>query len=158
MVAGLTSPPEAKLRMQVSTRRQVELFCSMGLAQFMTCVGYNLFLILMCATHAFLTRKLPENFNESKYLFVSVCTTSFLWLVFLPTYFMAFYAYHQATLLALCLIVNSSCTLMCVFLPKIYAIYFVQETDLKIVIPSTQVTNDMGSNVVNVMPRQVQAQ
>ena len=129
-VTAVISPPEASLRMQVLTTREVELFCKMSLTPFMICLGYDLLLLLLCAAHAFLTRKLPENFNESWYVFVSVCTTSFLWMVFLPTYFTTFYAHHQAALLAFCLFVNGACTLLCLFVPKVYAIYFVDEDDM----------------------------
>ena len=76
-------------------------------------------------------RGLPENFNESRYIFVSVCTTTFLWMVFLPTYFTTFYTYHKAALLAFCLILNATVTLLCLFVPKLYAIYFVSEQDMK---------------------------
>ncbi len=129
--------------MPVITEEAVELLCEMPITPFMLCLGYDLVLVLLCAAHAFLTRKLPENFNESWYLFVSVCTTSFLWVVFLPTYFTTFHAYHQAALLAFCMLVNGACTLLCLFLPKIYAVYFVNEQDMKINAPKT--TNTTSS-------------
>ena len=117
--------------MQVPTEKHVELFCDLPLEGLLVPLGYNLALIILCALYGFLTRKLPENFNESWYIFISVSTTSFLWIVFLPTYFTTFYAYHQAALLAFCLILNASITLLCLYVPKIYAIYFVDEGQLK---------------------------
>ena len=74
---------------------------------------------------------LPENFIETWYIFVSVSTTVFMWLVFLPTYFTVFYAVHQAALLALCLLLNATVPLACLFLPKIYAIYWLDEASIK---------------------------
>ena len=118
--------------MQVITDKHVEQYCYLGLGEFMTCVTYNLILVLSCAAHAFLTRKLPENFNESWYLFVAVSTTTFLWIVFIPMYFSAFHALHQAALLAFCLLANALCVLLCLFLPKIYAVRFLDETVLQI--------------------------
>ena len=113
--------------MKVPTEKHVELFCSLPLEGFLAPLSYNLLLILLCAIYGFLTRKLPENFNESWHIFVSVCTTMFLWVVFLPTYFTTFYAYHQAALLAFCLLLNASITLLCLYVPKIYAIHYVSE-------------------------------
>ena len=130
VATSFVSSPSASLRMQVITVKEVELCCDISLAPFMLCLSYNLLLVFLCAVHAFLTRKLPENFNESWYMFVSVCTTTFLWIVLMPTYFTTFHAKHQAALLAFCLFVNGACTLLCLFLPKIYAIYFVNENDL----------------------------
>ena len=117
--------------MQVPTEKHVELFCDLPLEGLLIPLGYNLALIILCAVYGFLTRKLPENFNESWYIFISVSTTTFLWVVFLPTYFTTFYAYHQAALLAFCLILNASITLLCLYVPKIYAVYFVDEDKLK---------------------------
>ena len=113
--------------MKVPTERHVELFCDLPQVGFLAPLAYNLALIVFCAFYGFLTRKLPENFNESWYIFVSVSTTMFLWMVVLPTYFTTFYAYHQAALLAFCLILNASITLLCLYVPKVYAIYFVEE-------------------------------
>ena len=121
-----------KLRMPIRNERLVELHCYMPMGGFLAPLCYNLLLLFMCAIYGFLTRKLPENFNESWYIFVSVSTTSFLWLVFLPTYFTTFRTYHQAALLGLCLILNASVTLLCLFVPKVYAIYYVDDEKLQI--------------------------
>ena len=66
-----------------------------------------------------------------RYIFVSVSTTMFIWMVFLPTYLTMFYSYHQSALLAFCLILNAFITMVCLFLPKLYAVYFVDENKLK---------------------------
>ncbi len=136
----ITSPPEAKLRMQVLTEKHVELYCYLPLEGLLVPLAYNLILILLCATYGFLTRKLPENFNESWYIFVSVCTTTFLWAVFLPTYFTVFYAYHQAALPSFCLILNASITLLCLYAPKVYALYYIDEDDLLIMSMQPSIT------------------
>ena len=123
--------PVPKLQMPIPTKRLVELYCAMLMEVFMTPIIYNIILILLCAVHGFLTRSLPENFNESKFIFVSVSTTCFLWTVFLPTYFTTFYTYLQAAILAFCLILNATITLLCLFVPKVYAVYFIDETSIK---------------------------
>ncbi len=122
--------PEAKLRMKIPTEKHVELFCDLPFLTFLTPLIYNLILILLCAIYGFLVRKLPENFQESWYIFVSVSTTVFLWLVFLPTYYNMFYAYNQATLLAFCLFLNATITLFSIYAPKIYALYFVEDDQI----------------------------
>ena len=149
MFTGIKSPPVSAHRMQVLTTRHVELLCELPLEDIMLCLSYNLLLVLLCAGHAFLTRKLPENFNESWYIFVSVSTTSFLWLVFLPTYFTAFYAYHQAALLAFCLLMNGTITLLCLYVPKIYAIYFVDEDNIQFGTSGTAISHAGPSNTLH---------
>ena len=116
--------------MPVATERYVELYCNQAQLGFLPPLAFNLLLIFMCAVFGFLTRKLPENFNESWYIFVSVATTTFLLMVFLPAYFTAFYSAYQVVLLASCLFIVPSVTLLCLYFPKVYAIYFVDETKM----------------------------
>ncbi len=103
---------------------------SMG--SFLLPLSFNLLLLLVCAGHGFLIRKLPANFNESWYIFVSVLTTLFIWIVFLPTFFSTFYAYYKVALLTLCLVLNGFITLFTLYIPKVYAIYFVDEDKIQI--------------------------
>ena len=121
----------ARVHMPVPVDPYSELFCSVPIISIAVPLTYNLTLLFLCAVFGFLTRKLPENYNEAWYIFVSVTTTAFLWMVFLPTYFTTFYAVFQAALLATCLLINAAINLLCLFLPKIYALYFIDEANLK---------------------------
>ena len=127
----ILDPTEAVETMPIETQPYLELYCKLELRALLIPLVYNLVVILLCAVHGFLTRSLPENFNESKYIFVSVMTTTFLWVVFIPTYFTTFYAYQKSILLATCLILNATITLLLLFFPKIYAVYFVNESKIK---------------------------
>ncbi len=95
-------------------------------------------------------RGLPENFNESRYIFVSVLTTAFLWLVFLPTYLTAQRASYRAVLLGACLTLNAGVTLLCLFAPKLYAIYCVDEQDMQVSINSASFGRFKRSNIRDV--------
>ncbi len=132
VVSATMTPPYITKRMQIPTKKYVELLCEQPLQGFLVPLSFNLLLIFACAVYGFLTRKLPENFNESWYIFVSVSTTAFLWMVLLPTYLTMFYAHHQVAILAFCLIVNADVTLLCLFTPKVYALYFVDEDSIKV--------------------------
>ena len=61
-----------------------------------------------------------------------MCTTLFIWVAFLPTYYVTFYAYHKAALLAFAMILNGVVTVVCFFVPKIYAVFYVDEKDIKV--------------------------
>ena len=121
-----------RLQMPVLTEKFVELVCYISLEVLLIPLCYNLFLLLVCALYGFLTRKLPDNFNESWYIFISVTTTLFVWVAFLPTYFTAFYAYHKSALLSLALILNAAVTAVCLFAPKIYAVYYIKDDQIKV--------------------------
>ena len=69
---GIFFKSEPEYRMPVVTERFVELNCSLPLGALLPGLIFNLMLLSMCAVYGYLTRKLPENFNESWYIFVSV--------------------------------------------------------------------------------------
>ena len=69
-----------------------------------------------------------------------------MWLVFLPTYFSAFYASHKVALIALCLVLNSAITICCQFVPKVYAVMFVGVEKMDVV------TNATGTTSIHVAP------
>ncbi|CAH1780395.1 unnamed protein product [Owenia fusiformis] len=145
-------PPVVTRNQPVLTEKFVELLCWIPLESLIVPLVYNLVLIILCAIHGFKTRTLPDNFNESRFIFFSVSTTLFLWIAFLPTYFTASSAYHKATLLSALLILNASITLLVLFLPKLYAIYYLSEAQMKFTasimavgiqpsVPATQMSN-----------------
>ena len=48
---------------------------------------YNMILIILCTVYAFKTRKIPENYNEAKYIAFTMYSTCIVWLAFIPIYF-----------------------------------------------------------------------
>lgn len=46
-----------------------------------------MFLITTCTVYAVKTRKIPENFNESKFIGFTMYTTCIIWLAFVPLFF-----------------------------------------------------------------------
>ena len=119
---------------------EVELYCRTSLTSFLTCLGYDLLVLLACVIHALLTRSRAENFNESWYIFLSVFIATILWIVVLPMYFTAHYAHHQMALLSFCLLANGACTLLCWFVPKLYAVFYGESP--KLIVP----LKDIGSS------------
>ena len=123
-------PSRSTLQMPVLTEPYVELYCDRPMAILMTPLIFNLVLLMLCCVFAFLTRKLPDGFNESWYIFLSVSTTLFIWIAFLPTYFLTFYAYHKEALLALALLLNALACIICLFAPKLYALFYLDDADI----------------------------
>lgn len=63
------------------------LTCRVSTFSLMMSLVYNMFLILMCTLYAFKTRKIPEDFNEAKYIGFTMYSTCIVWLAFVPIYF-----------------------------------------------------------------------
>lgn len=63
------------------------LTCRVSTFSLIMSLVYNMILIILCTWYAFKTRKIPENFNEAKYIGFTMYSTCIVWLAFLPIYF-----------------------------------------------------------------------
>lgn len=63
------------------------LTCRVSTFSLIMSLVYNMILITLCTWYAFKTRKIPENFNEAKYIGFTMYSTCIVWLAFLPIYF-----------------------------------------------------------------------
>jgi len=68
-------------------RNQVILKCRIEDSSLLFSQIFNVLLIVVCTVYAVKTRKIPENFNESKFIGFTMYTTCIIWLAFLPIYF-----------------------------------------------------------------------
>jgi len=66
---------------------KVVLKCRMKDRWFLLSLVYNMLLIVVCTVYAVKTRKIPENFNESRHIGFTMYTTCVIWLGFVPIYF-----------------------------------------------------------------------
>ena len=88
-------------------------------------LGYNLVLLVISTYFAFRTRKIPQNFNEAKFINLTLYTLIIIWLAFLTTYFATarLGTVYQTSSLVLAIALSATTTLCCLFMPKIYFLY-----------------------------------
>ena len=128
-------PPEAKSRMpNPTTERLLELHCHMPITGIILPLLFNLVMVLLCGYFGFSVFKLPDNFYESRCICISACLTWILWLCFMPIYFSAKYQVSKVISLEVCLLFNATLVIFIIFLPKLYAAYFVKDEDLKLTV------------------------
>ncbi|XP_041364237.1 metabotropic glutamate receptor 3-like [Gigantopelta aegis] len=132
--------------------KYVEVRCVIPETSFLVALVCNLCLVIVCAFHAIKTRKLPQNYNESRFTSFLVYTTIVLWLAFVPTYFTTAKTTSRALLLSLAMLSNSLVTLIFLFVPKIYALYYVT-TDAQNLINRTSVSQIATQNILKSHPR-----
>ena len=71
-------------------RKLLELVCDHSPhATLVVTVVYNLILLNTSAFFAFQTRKVPEHFNEAKFISITVFSLCVIWLAFVPTFYIS---------------------------------------------------------------------
>ena len=88
-------------------------------------LGYNLILLILSTYFAFLARKIPENFNEAKFINITLYTIIIIWLAFIPTYFATakLGSIYKTSSLVLAIILSATTTLCCLFVPKVSVLF-----------------------------------
>ena len=107
----------------------IEAYCKFGYG-FLASITYNLLLILACCYYAFKARRVPSNYNESKFIALSVYSTLVFGTAAVPVYITAQYTLQKVATFCVAILLNSFLTLFCVYLPKLYAILLGKDVEL----------------------------
>ncbi|KAH8391456.1 hypothetical protein KR215_004293, partial [Drosophila sulfurigaster] len=123
MIWMIVEPPGT--RFYYPDRTEVILKCNIQDMSFLFSQMYNMILITICTVYAIKTRKIPENFNESKFIGFTMYTTCIIWLAFVPIYFGTGNSYEiQITTLCISISLSASVALICLYSPKVYILVF----------------------------------
>ena len=118
---------------------------NVGLALFIAVCAYTLIVASLCTYYAFKARRIPENFNETKYIGFSMYILLLSSLAYYPVLF-AFESWYVTIVSCTTTLVTSFGMLGCMFGPRIYIIFFhSQQNTIESV--RSQVMNFSFSNV-----------
>ncbi|KAM9316515.1 vomeronasal type-2 receptor 1-like [Gastrophryne carolinensis] len=140
----ILKPPWVYKNME-SQNIKIILECNEGSIEFLCSMfGFDVFLAILCFLNAFVARKLPDNFNEAKFITFGMLVFFIVWISFVPAYLSTRGKFKVAVEI-FAILASSFGLLGCIYVPKGYIILIKPERNTEEIVGGKAATNDKSA-------------
>ena len=92
---------------------------------FVISLGYNFLLLIISTYYAFRTRKIPQNFNEARFINLTLYSIIIIWLAFIPATvgISQLGTVYETGAQVFAIVLSATATLCCIFFSKLYFMF-----------------------------------
>lgn len=111
----------------ISAREELLLECDMDEVGLALNLSYVMLLMLLCTVYACKTRNFPRNYNESKFIVLTMYATCAVWTAYFPVYYKTFHSVENVYLSSGSVILVGFISLVGLFGQKVYIVLCVTD-------------------------------
>jgi hypothetical protein len=126
-VMSLVSGAEAE-EYYIAEREELQLECHIDGLCFLLNLSYVMILMFLCTAYALKTRDFPRNYNESKFIGITMYSTCAVWTVFFPLYYNEDHGVQHAYLISGAYVFVGLITLVGLFGQKVFIVLCAKDT------------------------------